>query len=79
MICFTHVGASRDPRKLTFIDCPTLEAALSEKLDGFVLRASDANRQPAPPLIDALEEQEVRDIDYHKPQRIGELLFNDWD
>jgi hypothetical protein len=79
VICFTTAESSRSPEKMTFIDCPMLETAIGEKLDGWVLRASDANRQPAPPLTDALEAQEVLAINYHKPQRIGELLFNDWD
>jgi hypothetical protein len=81
IISFTNVDRSRDPRKLAFIDCPMLEAALGEKLDGFILRAADANRQPAPPLTDLLEKEELHIINHNKPrlQRIGELFFNDCD
>jgi len=64
---------------MTFIDAPLLESALGKKLDGFVLRASDANRQPTPELISTLEESEKHAADYHRPQRIGEVFFNNWD
>jgi hypothetical protein len=50
-----------------------------EKLDGFVLRAADANRQPTSELIETLENSEKYAVDYHRPQRLGEVFFNDWD
>jgi hypothetical protein len=79
IIAFTRLEPERDPRTMTFLDVPALESALGEKLDGFVLRAADANRQPTPELIATLEESEKHAADYHRPRRMGEVFFNDWD
>jgi hypothetical protein len=63
---------------MTFLDVPSLESVLGEKLDGFVLRAADANRQPTAELIESLEPGEKHAVVHYRPQRFGEILFNDW-
>ena len=51
---------------------------MGEKLDGFVLRAADANRQPTPERIETLEAGEKHAVEHYRPQRLGEVFFNDW-
>ena len=79
LIAFTGLEPERNPRTMTFLDVPVLESALGEKLDAIVLRAANANKQPTPELIETLEESEKQAVDYHRPQRLGEVFFNDWD
>jgi len=62
-----------------FMDIPTLESALGECLDGFILRATDAARQPTPERIATLDEWDKKAVDYHRPQQLGEVFFNNWD
>jgi hypothetical protein len=79
LIAFTELEPERDPRSMTFLDVPVLESASGERLDGFVLRAADASRQPTPDLIATLEACDKHAVEYHRPQRLGEVFFNDWD
>jgi len=79
LIAFTSFEPERNPRTFTFLDLPVLESALGGRLDGFVLRAADARRQPTPDLIGTLEESVKQAVHYHRPWRLGEVFFNDWD
>jgi hypothetical protein len=79
LIAFTRFDPDCRPGAMTFLDVPALESALGEKLEGFVLRAADADRQPTPERIETLEESDKLAVNYHRPRRLGEVFFNDWD
>jgi len=79
VIAFALPRESRETGRINFTDCPMLANVIGEKLDCAVLFASDAHRQPAPSVTDALDENELRYLAYWKPQRIGDVVFNQWD
>ena len=63
--------------ELCYMDCPELTAQLCDRFT--VLTAVEAESGVTPELIGQLGEAELHEMNYWKPERIGDVIFNYWD
>lgn len=64
---------------LNFVDHPTLAAAIADSSDLEVLAADQLHTPLSQADITDLTRDEQRQVEYWKPETVGDLLFNFWD
>jgi hypothetical protein len=78
LIAFARPAADGD-LTMTFVDHGDLAAALTSLTDAQILTVEQLRTPLARVDLSALDRHEHRQINYWKPDTVGELLFNFWD
>ncbi len=74
---FATPPAYEGDARLEFVDCPELAEALRAEFS--VITRQDACAGVADELIAQLSDDELHQMRYWRPQRIGDVIFNYWD
>jgi hypothetical protein len=77
IVAFTTPAAREGDARLEFTDCPELADLL--RADFAILTSQEACASVADELVGQLSEDELRQMRYWRPQRIGDVIFNYWD
>lgn len=77
MVTFAMPPAHEGDARLEFIDCPELADLLRAEFS--IITKQDASAGVAEALIEQLGDDELDQMRYWKPQRIGDVIFNYWD
>jgi len=69
-----------DACQLHFVDCASIATEISRLFPELtVVTADELKRKPTESNLDSLDATELEQIEYWKPQSVGEIAFNWWD
>ena len=77
IVAFTIPAAGEGDVCLKFMDCPELADLL--RAEFAILTRQEACAGVADDLVGQLSDDELRQVRYWRPQRIGDVVFNYWD
>ena len=66
-------------RNCRFCDAAEFSTALTEYTDYTILLRRELDAPPCDASLELLSQLEKDQIKYHRPSRIGEIIFNYWD
>lgn len=76
VIAFVSVEAPNSSQPLNFIDCPRLDHHFA----GFQVLTSSESSTPIDQVdLSSLGKDEIKQLEYWRPARLGDLIFNFWD
>jgi hypothetical protein len=81
---FPVVGFAVPPRKgdtghLRFVDCDGIAAILRATGEYEVLSRTELERTVSPKDLEQLSAAEIKQAEYWRPARVGDVVFNSWD
>jgi len=77
IVAFATPAAQEGDVRLQFVECPLLAESLGSEFS--LLSVQDAEAGVADELLLLLGEDELDQMLYWNPQRMGEVIFNYWD